>query len=121
MSILSPILGPTWLHFRARNGPKSNQNSISKGIKKLIEFYIDFGTILAPFWRRLGRQNGAKIAPRRAQEGPGGRKTRRFFPASLGRRSGAALGPARGGSGAAPGRSGAALGSIFDRFFIDFS
>ena len=49
-SIFDPILVSTWLHFSFQNLAKSIQTSILRGIKKMIDFEMDFLTILAPFW-----------------------------------------------------------------------
>ena len=58
ISIFDPMLVPTWLHLGFKNLPKSTKNPISEGIKKLIDFCIDFWSILAPFrrpsWSHLG-------------------------------------------------------------------
>ena len=49
--IFGSILVPTWLHFGSQNPPKSSQKSIPRGINFLIDFYIDFLSIFARFWR----------------------------------------------------------------------
>ena len=49
-SIFDPILTPIWLHFGTKNPSKSNKKSIPRGIKKMIDFCIDFLSILARFW-----------------------------------------------------------------------
>ena len=49
-SIFDPILVPTWLHFPSQNPPKSFQKPIPRCIKFLIDFCIDFFSILAPSW-----------------------------------------------------------------------
>ena len=62
-SMFDPILVPTWLHFGARNPPKSMKKSIPRGIQKMIDFWIDFLTKLAAFW-------DPSWDPRAAQDGP---------------------------------------------------
>ena len=61
-SIFDPILVPTWLHFGIPNPLKSNQKSIPRGIRKMIDFCIDFLTILAAFgepsWGHVGHLFG---------------------------------------------------------------
>ena len=49
-SIFYLILVPTWLHFASQNPPKSFQKSIPRCIKFLIDFCIDFFSIVAPTW-----------------------------------------------------------------------
>ena len=41
-SIYDPILVPTWLHFGTKNKAATVHNSTPRGIKKLIDFCIDF-------------------------------------------------------------------------------
>ena len=41
-SIFNTILVPTWLHFGSQNRSKSIKTLVSKGIKKMIDFCIDF-------------------------------------------------------------------------------
>ena len=52
------ILVPTWLPFGSKNRIKTVQKSSPRGIKKVIDFCIDFWTILAPFgmpsWGHVG-------------------------------------------------------------------
>ena len=62
------MLVPTWLHFGSQNPPKSSQKSIPRGINFLIDFYIDFLSIFARFWKptwgHVGHiffQNGATL------------------------------------------------------------
>ena len=66
--IFGSILVPTWLHFGSPNPPKSSQKSIPRGINFLIDFYIDFLSIFARFWRptwghvgRIFAQNGGPV------------------------------------------------------------
>ena len=75
MAILGPILAPTWLHFGAQDRPKSSKNTISRGIKNLIDFCIDFFLNFLPFLdpRRpqappKGSQDGPKRRPRGLQK-----------------------------------------------------
>ena len=49
--ILGAISVPTWLHFGSQNPPKSSPKSIPRGTNFLIDFYIDFLSILARFWK----------------------------------------------------------------------
>ena len=49
-SVLVPMLVPTWLHFSIKNGPKWEPRAIKKEVRFLIDFFIDFWTLLAPFW-----------------------------------------------------------------------
>ena len=49
-SIFDPILVPTWLHFPSQNPPKSFQKPIPGAINILIDFWMDFLSILAPTW-----------------------------------------------------------------------
>ena len=58
---------PTCLHFSSQNPSISHQNSILEGVIFLIDFYIDFMSILArlwkPTWSHVGHiflQNGAR-------------------------------------------------------------
>ena len=48
-SIFDSMLLPIWIYFGIINPPKSNQRSIPRGIKKMIDFWIDFLFILVPF------------------------------------------------------------------------
>ena len=61
----------------AKLAPKSHQKSIPRGIKKLIDFGIDFLSILAPFWEpswshvgHLFRAKTPQDAPRTATRRP---------------------------------------------------
>ena len=69
------MLVPTWLHLGTQNPPKSVQKSIPRGIKKMIDFWIDFLAILAPFWEpswsHVGHLFRAKTPPRRPKTPPG--------------------------------------------------
>ena len=49
--IFDSMLVPTWLHFGSQNRLKSFQKSIPRGINFLIDFYIDFLSILGRFWK----------------------------------------------------------------------
>ena len=48
--LLNPISDPTWLHFGTQTPPQIRSKPIPKGIKIMINFLIDFGSVLAPFW-----------------------------------------------------------------------
>ena len=52
--IVGSIFVPTWLHFGSPNPPTSSQKSIPRGINFLIDFYIDFSSILLVFGSQLG-------------------------------------------------------------------
>ena len=69
-SIFDSILVPTCLRFSPQNPSKFNQKSILKGTKKIIDFRIDFYTVLAPTWTHFGPQVGAILALKIAQEPP---------------------------------------------------
>ena len=49
-SILGAILVPTLLHFGSQNVPNSTQTLNPRGINVLIDFEIDFFTMLGPSW-----------------------------------------------------------------------
>ena len=113
MSILAPILGPTWLHFGSQNRSKSVKNRFSKGTPKMIDFYIVFGSILGRFWGPTWGHLGpgwAILAPNMVHFGP-----------KLGLR-GAAGAPdsSRRLPGGLPGAPRSSPGSILDRFWVDF-
>ena len=67
-SIFDPILVPTWLHFPSQNPPKSFQKPIPGGINFLIDFWMDFLSILAPTWDPTWGQVGAMLATFPAQD-----------------------------------------------------
>ena len=67
---VDPMLVPTWLHFGSQNPAKSIPKSIPRGINKIIDFWINIGTILAPFWEPTWGHVGAQDGPRAAQEPP---------------------------------------------------
>ena len=62
------ILEPTWPCFAPQNLPKSVQKSIPTCNKILIDFWIAFWTLLAPFWKPRRPQDGPKSPPRWPQE-----------------------------------------------------
>ena len=63
--IWGSILVPTWLHFGSQNPPKSSQKSIPRCIKFLIDFGIDFLSILEanlePCWPLFRTKYGEGI------------------------------------------------------------
>ena len=67
-SIFDPILDSTLLHVGIQHPPKCFQKSIPRGIKKLINFGIDFYLILAPFWEPSWSHVGHLSRPKTAQE-----------------------------------------------------
>ena len=77
--IFGSILVPTWLHFGSPNPPKSSQKSIPRGINFLIDFYIDFLSIFARFWRPTWNHNGQIFL----QNGGSVSKTTPFFVRSM--------------------------------------
>ena len=62
------MLVPTCLHFPSPNPSKFNKQN--QRHRKIIDFRIDFYTVLAPTWRHLGPQVGAILALKIAQEPP---------------------------------------------------
>ena len=58
-SIFDPILVPTWLHFGTKNQPNFVHQSTPRGIKKTIDFCIDFLSMFDrfgnPTWSHVGR------------------------------------------------------------------
>ena len=94
--ILASIFLRFWWIWGAKLGRKIDQNSILKGIKKLIDFCIDFwsnfGAILGPSWAPRRRPNCAKRQPRQARKATTTALERLWAPKT-----------------------------DFDRFFIDFS
>ena len=68
MAILGPILAPTWLHFGAQDRPNSSKNTISRGIKNLIDSCIDFFSNFLPFLDPRRPQARPQRVPRRPQE-----------------------------------------------------
>ena len=79
MAILGPILAPAWLHFGAQDQLKSSKNTISRGIKKLIDFCIDFFSNFLPFLDPRQPQ----APPKGSQDGPKRRPTglqKTYFP-----------------------------------------
>ena len=101
-SILDRILEPTWLHFASKNPPKSCQKSIPRSIKILIDFGIDFWSILAPFWSSSWAQVGPKLARFSAQDAPKTPPERSWKPKTV------------------QDRILIDFSSIFDRFLMDF-
>ena len=61
-------MAPFWLPKSA----KIRQNGDLKRCQDFDRFCVDLWSILAPFLGRLGRQNGARIAPKRPSWAPGG-------------------------------------------------
>ena len=63
-SIFDPILVPTWLHFGTKNRPNFAHKSTPRGIKKTIDFCIDFLSIFdrfwSPTWGHVGHFFGSK-------------------------------------------------------------
>ena len=57
-SFFHPILVPTCLHFPSQNRLKSFPRPTSRGIIFLIDFRIDFCTILGPSWKPSWRHVG---------------------------------------------------------------
>ena len=58
-SIFDSILVPTCFHFPSKNPSKSHQNPILRGIAFLINFCIDFLSILVRFGNPTCNQKGA--------------------------------------------------------------
>ena len=56
---------PTWLDFGIQNPSKSHQNSILEGIIFLIDFGIDFFSILIRFWKPTWSDVGSFSAKHR--------------------------------------------------------
>ena len=77
--IFGSILVPTWLHFGSQNPPKSSQKSIPRGIKFLIDFYIDFLSIFV----RFGRPTWGHVGHIFDQNGAGGFSSSLFFVGSM--------------------------------------
>ena len=67
-SIFDPILVPTCLHFPSQNPPKSFQKPSPGAINFLIDFWMDFLSILAPTWDPTWGQVGAMLATFPAQD-----------------------------------------------------
>ena len=68
-SIFDPILVPTCLRFRSQNQSKLHKNWNLEGIEFLIDFCIDFLSILEGFGVHLGTQLGAMLATFSPQDG----------------------------------------------------
>ena len=47
------------------------KNQVKNGVKMGKHLGIDFKWILVDFWRQVGRENGAKIDPRRHRKSDG--------------------------------------------------
>ena len=72
-SIFDAILVPTCFHFPSKNPSKSHQNPILRGIVFLINFCIDFLSILVRFGNPTCNQKGAAGKGDRSLNSPRGR------------------------------------------------
>ena len=67
-SMCGRISVPTWHHFPSQNPPKSFQKPSPGAINFLIDFWMDFLSILAPTWDPTWGQVGAMLATFPAQD-----------------------------------------------------
>ena len=81
------LLVPSWVDFGAQNPWKIDAESLPRGIKVLIDFWIDFWWFLNAFWWPTCFQLGAQDAPGRRQEPPRRRQKSRKNGAPTPRRS----------------------------------
>ena len=67
-SIFECIFEPTWLGFWLQKSKKNRKMTIPRG----IDFWIDFLSILAPFWEPAWSDVGHPFRPKTAQDEPRG-------------------------------------------------